>query len=183
MTELIELDDDKYRGMREYSRVDAYLPVAVRSLTGEEKLGARSRSSVESALTDQPALPHIEDKALSECLQIISSKLDTILKMLAFQAKGHNLLRFTNVNISAGGISIALEETYRTGEFLEVRLMLPTVPYNIFYVYGDVVKSEPVGGKIFVFVEFTEIDEDIREQIVKYVFERQRELIRKKRSQ
>ena len=86
------------------------------------------------------------------------------------------------VNISAGGLSTSSEEVFSTDDLVEIRLMLPTAPFMIFYVYGNVVKCDPVCQKHETCVEFTEIDDDIREQIAKYVFHRQREILRKKRS-
>jgi len=59
--------------------------------------------------------------------------------------------------------------------------MLPASPFVVYYLYGEVVKSEALGDLWQHSIEYTEIDEDIREQIAKFVFERQREIIRKKR--
>ena len=87
------------------------------------------------------------------------------------------------VSISAGGLGLLSGEAYEVGELVEIRMVLPTSPFMILYVYGNVVKCEPVCQKYELGVEFIEIDDDIREHIAKYVFDRQREIIRKKRSQ
>ena len=73
--------------------------------------------------------------------------------------------------------------SFELDDLVEIRLMLPTAPFMIFYIYGNVVKCEARCQKYEVCIEFTEIDDDIREQIAKYVFHRQREILRKKRSQ
>ena len=177
-------DEDKdYRSLREYSRVEAFLPVRIRQVPEEERQSMRSRIVIESALTEHPELPQLEDEVLSACLQILNSKLDSIIRLLAFPANSHKELDFEMVNISAGGLSTLSSEVCAQDDLVEIRLMLPTAPFMIFYVYGNVVKCEPACQKHEVCIEFTEIDDDIREQIAKYVFHRQREILRKKRSQ
>lgn len=172
-----------YRSLREFSRVEAFLPVRIRRILGEERQVVRSRIVIESVLTEHPEMPKLEDEKLSTCLQILNSKLDSIIRMLAFPAESHNALDFEMVSISAGGLGLLSGEAYEVGELVEIRMVLPTSPFMILYVYGNVVKCEPVCQKYELGVEFIEIDDDIREHIAKYVFDRQREIIRKKRSQ
>ena len=183
MAFFLEDEDSGYRSLREYSRVEAFLPVRIRPVPEEERQDMRSRFVMESVLTEHPELPQLEDEVLSACLQILNSKLDSIIRLLAFPSNSHKELEFAMVNISAGGLSTSSSEVFAQGDFVEIRLMLPTAPYLIFYVYGNVVKCAPGCQKHEVCVEFTDIDDDIREQIAKYVFQRQREILRKKRSQ
>jgi len=178
-----ELDEDKlYRPLREYARVTAYLPIRVRPVSEEERRNLRSRIVVESALTEHPEMPEIEDEALAACLQILNSKLDSIIRMLAFPSSNPRELDFAKVNISAGGLSIFSSGHHAPNDLLEIRLMLPTAPFMIFYIFGRVVRCEAAAQRYELSVEFVEIDDDIREQIAKYVFEKQREILRKKRS-
>ena len=182
MAGFLDCEDKPYRSLREYSRVEAFLPVRMRLVLEEGRKNIVSRIVIESALTEHPELPQVEDEVLSACLQILNSKLDSIIRLLAFPSNSNKELDFEMVNISAGGLSTLSTEVYDPGNFVEIRLMLPTAPFMIFYVYGNVVKCEPMCQKYEVCVEFTEIDNDIREQIAKYVFHRQREILRKKRS-
>ncbi|MCE5336590.1 MAG: PilZ domain-containing protein [Desulfobacteraceae bacterium] len=174
-------DETYFRSLREYSRVDGFLPLQIR-LVGEGECNLLcSRSSQESVLTEHPDMPETDDRVLTECLRALNAKLDTIIRMLAFQTMDYKSLKLEHVNISAGGIYTFCPSEYSPGDMVEVRFMLPSMPYTIFYVYGNVVRCEPARGKFAISVEFTEIDEDIRESIAKYVFERQREIMRKKR--
>ena len=177
----MHVEDQDYRGMREYSRVDSYLPLEIRRVPLEQKPALRSRTAVESVLTNFQTFPEIEDnQALSECLRILNAKLDTVISMLTLQCTEYSCLKFSQVNISAGGLSASVETSFQHGETVEIRLMLPSMAYVVFYVYGEVIKSEPDGkGSYLTSVVFTEIDEDIRDRIAKHVFERQRELLRK----
>ncbi len=183
MAFFLEDEDKDYRSLREYSRVEAFLPVRIRPVLEEEQQHIVSRIVVESALTEHPELPQLEDEVLSACLQILNSKLDSIIRLLAFPSNGNKELDLEMVNISAGGLSTLSTETYAEGDLVEIRMMLPTAPYMMFYVYGNVVKCAAACQKHEVCIEFSEIDDDIREQIAKYVFHRQREILRKKRSQ
>lgn len=179
----IEDEEAKYRSLREYSRVDGHLPIHISAVPENRHSMAWSRTSLEAALTEHQEMPEVSDRVISECLNIINSKLDTIIRMLAFQSKDYCSLQLEEVNISAGGLSVATGELIECGTLVEIQLMLPTAPYLILYIYGNVVRSEPEGERNRVWVYFTLIDEDIREHIVKYVFERQREILRKKRNQ
>ncbi len=182
MNDFSSSDEERYyRSLREYSRVDGFLPVQIRPVSEVERPGVRSRTSYESALTEQLEMPESDDRVITQCLRVLNSKLDTIIRMLAFQTMDYKSLKLEHVNISAGGIWTCWSEAISPGSLVEVRLMLPTSPYTIFYVYGNVVKCDTIDQKSAISIEFTIIDEDIREHIAKYVFERQREILRKKR--
>ncbi|MGA2027272.1 MAG: PilZ domain-containing protein [Syntrophobacteraceae bacterium] len=178
-----ELDEDaSYRSLREYARVSAFLPVRVRPVLEKERQGLRSRIVIESAMTEHPEMPEIENEALSACLHILNSKLDSIIRLLAFPSNKDREVDFARVNISAGGLSTSSSQLYALDDLVEARLILPTAPFMIFYVYGKVVKCDAVCEKFELCIEFTEIDDDIREEIVKYVFHKQREIMRKHRN-
>ncbi len=178
-----ELDEDaSYRSMREYARVSAFLPIRVRRVPEEERQGLMSRIVVESAMTEHPEMPEIENEALAVSLNILSSKLDSIIRLLAFPANSGRELDYARVNISAGGLSTAAGQPYAVDDLVEARLILPTAPFMIFYIYGRVVKCDAACEKFDLCIEFTDIDDDIREEIVKFVFHKQREIMRKQRN-
>lgn len=177
-----ELEEDKqFLPLREYARVTGYLPVSIRAVPEEEREELSSRVVVESVSPEHPELPALEDEVLATCLQILNSKLDSIIKMLAFHSASKEM-DLAKVNISDGGLRIFSTVEYARDDFLEIRLILPTAPSMIFYIYGKVVSCETGSEHGELSIEFTDIDDDIREQIAKYVFHKQRELLRKKRS-
>ncbi len=178
-----ELDEDvSYRSMREYARVSAFLPIKVRRIPEEERRGLMSRIVIESAMTEHPEMPEIENPALAASLLILSSKLDSIIRLLAFPANSDRELDFARVNISAGGLSTASSQLYALDDHVEARLILPTAPFMILYIYGRVLKCDAACEKFDLCIEFTDIDDDIREEIVKFVFHKQREILRKQRN-
>src|SRR5208337_1765509 len=126
MAGFLEDDDKLYRSLREYSRVEAFLPVRIRPVLEEERQNILSRIVIESALTEHPEMPQLENEALSACLQILNSKLDSIIRLLAFPSNSNKELDFEMVNISAGGLSTSSTEVCAQGDLVEIRLMLPT---------------------------------------------------------
>ncbi|MHC1741986.1 MAG: PilZ domain-containing protein [Syntrophobacteraceae bacterium] len=176
------MEEEKYRKAREYSRVDAHLPLQVRVVPAEEEKELRSRTSNECMGSLSQPIPDLEDRVLAECMRIINSKLDTILNILNMQGPGSPALQTTKLNISGNGLNFESDGHYENGDIVEVKLMLPYLSDSIFYIYGDVVRVEKISNDRFnISIRFTAIDEDIREKIVKFVFEKQREIIRKQR--
>src|SRR5208283_5546953 len=131
MAFFLEDEDKEYRSLREYSRVEAFLPVRIRPVPEDERQNMRSRIVIQSVLTEHPELPQLEDEVLSACLQILNSKLDSIIRLLAFPSNSHRELDFARVNISAGGLSTSSSESYAPDDLVEIRLMLPTVSFMI----------------------------------------------------
>ncbi len=174
-------EDRQFLSMREYARVTGYLPVSIRAVPEGERQGLASRIGVESAFAEHQDMPEVDDPALSACLRILSAKLDAIIKMLTLEASCKEM-DLAKVNISDGGLRIVSAVCYSRDDFVEIRLMLPTAPSMIFYIYGKVVACDTAGESSELCIEFTDIDDDIREQIAKYVFHKQREILRKKRS-
>ena len=149
----------------------------------ERREEMRTRMSIESALRETHPLPEIEDDRLGDCLKILNTKLDSILSMLTMQGAEYCDLRSLPVNISAGGIGIPLGEEFRPGDVVEIKLVFPTLAHVVFHIFGEVVNIEDEGGKLVTSIEFYDMDDEIRDYIAKFVFERQRELLRRKRRQ
>ena len=85
------------------------------------------------------------------------------------------------MNISAAGMGFESKEKYDTGAFLEMKILLYMYPHVALYLYGDVVKSEREGDDFNTAVKFTGLSDDIRDEIIKFVFRRQREILSAKR--
>ncbi len=174
-------EDDKYMNMREFSRVDANIPFEVRLVPPEERKNIRSKVSGDAVLAEFRSLPDLQDKLLADWMKMLNMKLDAIINMLIFQREGFGSLPFNHVNISGGGLSFASKNRYSQGDVLELRMMLPMMPPIALYIYGEVVKIDTQGSGFMIGIKFIEMDEEIRDEIVKFVFKRQREILREKR--
>lgn len=174
-------DDDKYMNMREFSRVDAHIPFEVRVVPPGERSSVRSKVAGDAVLAEFRSLPDLQDKLLSDWMKMLNMKLDAVINMLIFQREGFASLSFNHVNISGGGLSFASKDKYGQGDVLEVKMMLPMMPPMALYVYGEVVKIEAQANGFMIGLKFIAMDEEIRDEIVKFVFKRQREILREKR--
>ncbi len=177
----MQKSDDRDLRMREFSRVDANIPFVVRLVSPEERKGMRSKITGESILAEFQTLTDLEDKLLSDWLKMLNAKLDAIINMITFQREGFGSLPFMQVNISGGGLNFSSPEKYNLGDVLEMKMMLPMMPPVAMYIYGEVVKLESHANVNSIAVKYVAIDEEIRDEIVKFVFRTQREMLREKR--
>ncbi|GAB6183535.1 PilZ domain-containing protein [Thermodesulfovibrio hydrogeniphilus] len=166
--------------MREYSRVDASIPLGIRLIPEEEKHKIKSRVSGDISFLH---IPHEEptDKVLAEWLKIINAKLDHIINSLNLHQEGFSSLPIYDVNISGGGISFTSEVSYNVGDIVEIKTVLETPATIALYLYGEVVKSEKTDNHWKISVKFINISEEVRDFIIKFVFHRERQILREKR--
>ncbi|MGO9378587.1 MAG: PilZ domain-containing protein [Dissulfurispiraceae bacterium] len=87
----------------------------------------------------------------------------------------------SRINISGAGICFDSAITYSKGDLLEIRLMLEDVYPGIIALCAKVLRVEGCPKHYCVAVRYECMDEDIRELIVKFVFQRERILIQEKR--
>ena len=90
------------------------------------------------------------------------------------------------VNISATGVRMVSEQSLMVGDIIEIGLILPQVPLLFISTAGEVVRSKLVrtGGRdaFAIAVHFLELSENDREDLIRYLFKRQREQLRQRRS-
>ncbi len=168
---------------REYSRVDSYLPMEVRELSVDEcRQGFRSRISRQALPLGFSVQEEVGDKALGDWLKMLNAKLDFIIEALNARKEGHADLPFRQVNLSAGGMSFTSTQDYKPGAILEIKM----IPYTLraplaLCIYGEVVRCRKAGKEFSTAVKFILIGDDVRDELVRYVFERQREILRARR--
>ena len=172
--------EETYQRMREFSRVDAIVPLGVRLISPEEKQRIKARISGEINFIRAP-LDEPMDKVLAEWLKMINSKLDYLINLWSFKEEGFSSLSTTEVNISGGGMSFVSDLSYNKGDILELKAVLESPSPVALFLYGEVVKCEMINNAYRVTVKFINIEEDIRDYIIRFVFHRQRQLLRQKR--
>lgn len=165
---------------REYSRVNAFVPFGVRLVSPEEQENLLSRISNQTAV-ELGGLPEIQDQALAEWLATINRKLDLLLNTLGAQKLGFDSLPVRQINISGGGLSFPSKEPFNRGDVLEVMTVLAAGSSVALYIYGEVVAAERRNDGFEIGIKFVAMDDKIREEICRYVFERERQILREKR--
>ena len=114
----------------------------------------------------------------------INEKIDLIISYI--EKKEDSSIYQKNpekITLSAGGISFFISEPIPTDTYLKVRMLLPQSPKILMTTLGKVTRITPQnaeGIKMFeVGVDFLDIHEDDQEAIIKYIFMRQRDMLRK----
>ena len=165
---------------REFSRVNAFVPLGVRLVPSEERENLLSRVCNQTTV-ELGGLPEIQDKALAEWLTAINRKLDLILDTLGTQKLGFSSLPVRQINISGGGLSFLWNEPFTRGDILEVMMVLSSGTSVALYVYGEVVAADQRSDGFEIGLKFVAMDDQIRDEICRFVFERERQILREKR--
>jgi hypothetical protein len=169
---------------REYSRVDAYIPFRYRIVTDEEKDHIQARISGYASVQELRPIQEVgdHDYIIGEWLKILNLKIDTVIRLITLQREGFFGLPYKAVNISGGGMSFLLPQAIDLGAILEIKLMLTRNQPVAMCIYGEVTKSiSRDDNHYLIAVRYIYMDASIRDEIVRFVFEREREIIREKR--
>jgi hypothetical protein len=178
-------DDVQQENRREFCRVEVCAPFACRLVPPEEQKKVRSHISGSSVYTVHEALPEVKDPAIAGWLNLLNGKLDTLIRLLTLERQGFYALPFECVNIGGGGIRFSSREKYQQGDMLEIRMMLSLMKPIALCVYAIVSNVSEVGpdGDCTTSVQFTKMDDAIQEEIIRFVFEQERKLLRGKKGQ
>jgi hypothetical protein len=178
-------DDVETGNRREFCRIEVCIPFACRLVPPAQQKKIRSHISGSSAYAGHEALPEIKDPAIAEWLNLLNRKLDTLIRLLTMEREGFYELPFECVNIGGGGLRFSSREKYRQGDMLEVKMMLSPMNPIALYVYATVSTVAEISpdGYYSTSVQFTQMDHAIQEEIIRFVFEQEREIIRGKKGQ
>lgn len=174
-------DVKNIKNQREYSRVDVFIPFEYKLIPAQHKQYVRSRVAGETILAEFKSLPDPDDQLIAEWLKIINTKLNSIIRMLTIHQEGFNQLTMRKVNISGGGICFSAEKPYSPGDVLEFKLTLTTQHPLSLFLYGEVVETIKHNPEYNTAVQFVAIDDFVRDEIIKFVFEKEREILRERR--
>ncbi|HWR68894.1 MAG TPA: PilZ domain-containing protein [Desulfomonilia bacterium] len=128
----------------------------------------------------------LKDVPMSQGLWEVNRKLDLLIHMfLADDFKDLMNTAPRDVNISASGIRFISDRPYEMGDLVEIRLILPMVPLLFIRLVGEAIRqknvtSTPQAIRYAVAVRFLRVDAEIREDIIRYLFRRQREVLRRR---
>jgi hypothetical protein len=178
---MTNVDTKSVDNKREFSRVDAFIPLEYRLIKPERQDAVRSRMASESVLAEFKSLPNPDDQLMAQWLQSINAKLDEIIRMLTLQHDGFDRLNISKVNISGGGMSINTGEAFSPGDVLEIKVMLGQQTPLALFLYGEVIEVTIPHPEYDTSVQFINIDDFVRDEIIRFVFETEREILREKR--
>ncbi len=164
---------------REFFRIDDIIAISARKICPVEKKASRITKGeiIELSEFDQPD-PSISPK-LWRLLNEINEKLNLLLQGLEKDYKGVYEPRYQKVNLSAGGIRFISDEPVSKGDIMEISMRLNTCPPLDIITYGEVVRVSERNSKYEIAISFKDTENEIRETILRYTLQRQRELLKK----
>jgi hypothetical protein len=135
-------------------------------------------SVLEEDLPDETISPRIWKK-----LSSIDAKLNLILEKLIQNSEGFNQAQNRQVSISEEDIQILTPEVFSTGDFVEIKMLLPVNTPLWLILYGRVSQVGSTGSeRNEIWIQFSEMPDDVKQIMGYYLFNRQREIARKQRS-
>jgi hypothetical protein len=168
---------------RAFSRVTALLPFSARILPPEERTVSGAKLFGEPIYSELSTLPEIGDAHLSVWLKTINAKLDAVMRMIAIYQGGFESLPSKSVTISASGMDFLSDTDIPAGGIMEMKVILFSLPPVAVQLYGEVLTAKKSHGQYRIALKFLAMDDHIRNEIVRFVFEKEREILRAKRGE
>jgi c-di-GMP-binding flagellar brake protein YcgR len=79
-------------------------------------------------------------------------------------------------------VRFAIDEKVEIGDVIEIKMLLPSYPPIGILTYGNVVRVNDAGnGQYEIALHFLDMEDEVRNEIIKYAVKRQRDIIRKQR--
>jgi len=172
--------DNNESNKRKFCRVDAYLPIAYCVVPSEEQDYIQAEI-FDPIYVESCKLPETTDQEIQACLNILNAKLDSVLHLLTLRNEGFSSLPSRLINISGAGLRLTTSERFSIGDVLEVKTFLSTQKHRALRLYGKIISIEERSEGYETSLSFVQMDDTVRDEIVKFVFEREREILREKR--
>ncbi|MEK7773438.1 MAG: PilZ domain-containing protein [Deltaproteobacteria bacterium] len=159
---------------REHVRADDVIPVYYELLDGSREL---KHSKGWETLFDEIEPGPEENPKLYEILFDINNKLNSLLEYISVH-DGFRIPQAKNVNISGGGLQFYCYDEFKAGDLIAIKTFLPTYAHTV-TVRCEVMRVVPrTEGGYEIAVRYVDMDEATRDKIIRYVFARQRKLLR-----
>jgi hypothetical protein len=135
-------------------------------------------SVLEKDLPDDTINPRLWKKLIS-----IDAKLNLILDKLIQNSDGFNQAQNRHVSSSEEDIRVLTSDGFSAGDFIEIKMLLPVNPPVWIILYGMVSQCGSFSSEENeVWIRFSEMADDVKQIMGYYLFNRQREIVRKLRS-
>lgn len=162
---------------RSYPRANTLLPFTVRRLRPDESREPNCRITTDVIVIDDFRPPALQDELLNVWLNMLNAKLDYLIRQTSPKREEVVLMTFEPLNISGSGMSLIAHETFGIGDILEIRMILQTYPSKILFLYGEMIRIEASpqkAGSYTVSVRFLGMNDDVRDEILKFDFKKHR---------
>ncbi len=121
----------------------------------------------------------VDDKHTLQYLLEIDSKIDRLLELLETNEEEINdFIQVAAINVSGGGLCFFSNKEFEKGEILYIEGKLDDIVNKVeFVAFIEIVKVVNTSRGFIYSAAFNKIDAEFAENIIKYVFEKERKLI------
>lgn len=148
-----------------------------------------SEAGADIADNDKSNAEITSNTCLIDFLLHMDEKLDRIVALLSEEGASEGLVnnQGTGVNISGAGLNMLVDKPLEPGQIIQTRFFLSRSPLVFMTVCGEVTWANPVdenGKTVYQLgITFLDLHPSDRERIIACVFQRQREALRRRKSQ
>jgi hypothetical protein len=122
------------------------------------------------------------NKKLYDMMNEIKTKLDFLINHLMIEKEGLFSTEKKPVNISASGIRFMVAYPAKEKDIIELKLLLPTYPPVAVFAYGEVKRVKALDDQTYeIALEYLNMGESVRNEIIQYTLNHQRETIKRLR--
>jgi hypothetical protein len=179
MEETVKDNNHESQNKRKFSRVRTYLPFSVRAVPAREAKLVKSHIAKDTLIVDFTMPPPTQDPLVAEWLLKLNNKLDSIINLLTPEIKGFEPVTFKILTIGGNGMSFTAGKPYKIGSLLEIKIVLYTPPYLVLYLYGKVLRVDEGEDFNTIVVDFGDLEEDVRKELLNFDFKKHREMLQR----
>lgn len=173
---------------REYHRIDFKRIFNIKKIT-EQEVGSfkrivdsnnlRTKNSLTSKVKNMMQAESLQNQILFKFLMEINNKLDDILSLMRKENGSESMTSVYAVDLGGGGLSFFSKEKLELGEKIYIEGSIEESYHKIFIsAISKVVSVIPTKKGFFYGILFDYIEKEIKEDIIKYIFEKDRESIK-----
>jgi len=118
-----------------------------------------------------------EQPEVARYLAHIDSKIDLIAQHVMMESDGLFVKRTQEVNISGSGLAFTVKDDLPVGRSIELKFVLKPSLASI-QTYSKIISCEPHAEQFRVAVEFTHLNDDDRDLLIRHVVKKQMNDIR-----
>lgn len=127
-------------------------------------------------------VPYTRETPVNQAIWELNRKLDLVIHMTL--SEDFRKLMATipqDVNISASGLRFITQTPYDVMDIVELGMILPMVPLLFIRLAAQVIRTKSLTqGTYAVVARFIEMDQDAKDDLIHYLFRRQREMLRRR---
>ena len=146
----------------------------------------KNANSIDVSNTDIDAV-NAANASLINYLVQMDAKLDRILELISTEKKVEASFRHgIGQNISGSGMQMVVDTPVELGKIIHSKFLLSQFPFIFMDIFGEVIREKEFkkdGTTLYrVGIKFLDLNITDREKIIAFVFQKQREAIRKSKS-